>query len=241
MNSRQIAVVTGGSQGIGLSIAEKLVEDEYLVIDADIHPPEINCKEGIFYKHCNVSDSASVSLLINTILKEFNRIDILVNNAGIIRDNLILNMSEEDFDQVIRVNLKGTWLMCKHVAPVMKKQNFGRIINIASRAWLGNRGQSNYSSAKAGVVALSRVLALELGKYNITVNTVAPGLIATPLTNKLDHAVLEGLINAQPGKNIGQPEDVAEAVAFLANKKNKFINGQLLYVDGGKSVLSSLV
>jgi NAD(P)-dependent dehydrogenase (short-subunit alcohol dehydrogenase family) len=150
-------------------------------------------------------------------------------------------MPEEDFNRVIEVNLKGTWLMCKAAAQQMKTQGFGRIVNISSRAWLGNRGQSNYSAAKAGVVSLTRVLALELGKFNIAVNAVAPGLIDTPLTQKLKPEVLQQLIQAQPGKNIGRPEDVARAVSFLGSEKTNFITGQILYVDGGKSIGSNLI
>lgn len=143
-------------------------------------------------------------------------------------------MSVEEFDTVINVNLKGTWLMCREAASIMKERKNGRIINIASRAWLGNRGQSNYSASKAGVVALTRVLALELGKYNICVNAIAPGLIDTPMTQKLEKVVLQKLIDAQPSKSMGKPEDVANAVAFLANPETGFINGQTIYVDGGK-------
>lgn len=126
--------------------------------------------------------------------------------------------------------------MCREAARVMKEQNFGRIINIASRAWLGNAGQSNYSASKAGVVALTRVLALELGKYNVLVNAVAPGLIDTPLTQNLEATVLNKLIQAQPTKTIGKPEDVANLVSFLANEQTKFITGQVMYVDGGKNI-----
>src|ERR1039458_1109092 len=118
----------------------------------------------------------------------------------------------------------------------MKDQNFGRIVNVASRAWLGNRGQSNYAASKAGVVSLTRVLALELGKYNVLVNAVAPGLIDTPLTQKLDKDVLQKLIEAQPTRTMGKPEDVANVVSFLASEKTQFITGQTIYVDGGKSI-----
>ena len=149
-------------------------------------------------------------------------------------------MPAEDFDKVISVNLRGTWLMCRAAASVMKEQKSGRIINVASRAWLGNPGQSNYSASKAGVVGLTRVLALELGRYNVLVNAVAPGLIDTPLTQALSEDVLAKLINAQPTKTIGSPDDVAHTVAFLANENTKFITGQTIYVDGGKSIGSGI-
>ena len=173
------------------------------------------------------------------IIEKYNLLDVLVNNAGIIRDNMIWNMSVEDFDLVVNVNLKGTWMMCRESAKVMKEQMSGRIINIASRAWLGNRGQSNYSSSKAGVVSLTRVLALELGKYNVCVNAIAPGLIDTPLTQKLEKEVLQKLIDAQPTKTMGKPEDIANVVSFLASEKTQFITGQTIYVDGGKSIGSN--
>jgi len=160
----------------------------------------------------------------------------LVNNAGIIRDNMIWKMPVGDFDQVVQINLKGTWLMCREAAKLMKEQNSGRIVNIASRAWLGNPGQSNYSASKAGVISLTRVLALELGKYNVLVNAIAPGLIDTPLTQKLEKDVLEKLILSQPTRSMGQPSDVANAVSFLVSESTHFITGQVLYVDGGKSI-----
>ena len=130
--------------------------------------------------------------------------------------------------------------MCKEAAKIMRQQKSGRIINIASRAWLGNRGQSNYSASKAGIVGLTRVLALELGKYNVCVNAIAPGLIDTPLTQVLPEDVKQKLIEAQPTKTMGKPEDVANAVAFLASDETQFITGQTIYVDGGKSIGAGL-
>jgi NAD(P)-dependent dehydrogenase (short-subunit alcohol dehydrogenase family) len=131
--------------------------------------------------------------------------------------------------------------MCKAASSIMKEQNSGRIINIASRAWLGNRGQSNYAASKAGIVSLTRVLALELGKNNVLVNAIAPGLIDTPLTQKLPENVIEGLIKAQPTKSMGSPKDIAQTVSFLANPKTEFITGQVIYVDGGKNIGSNMI
>ena len=168
--------------------------------------------------------------------KLYGRVDVLVNNAGIIRDNMIWNMEAVDFDLVIQVNLKGSWLMCREAAIRMKEKQQGRIINIASRAWLGNRGQTNYSASKAGVIGMSRALALEMGKYNVAVNVVAPGLIETPLTASIKKEALDKLIAAQPTKTMGKPEDVAHTVSFLASPKTSFITGQTFYVDGGKSI-----
>jgi len=239
---KRIALVTGAGKGIGRAITKKLIEDNYFVIALDID--EKNGKKLIAefgksklsFAKADICKEKTVLSLFEKIIKEYKHIDVLVNNAGIIRDNMIWNMSAEDFDLVMNINLKGTWLMCREAAKIMKKQNSGRIVNIASRAWLGNRGQSNYSSSKAGVVALTRVLALELGKYNVLVNAVAPGLIDTPLTQKLEKDVLQKLIEAQPTKSMGKPEDVANMVAFLSSEKTQFITGQTIYVDGGKSI-----
>ncbi len=174
------------------------------------------------------------------IIEEKKKIDILVNNAGIIKDNVIWKMTEEQFDDVIQVNLKGSWLLCKEVAPIMREQKSGRIINIASRAWLGNPGQSNYSASKGGLVSMTRVLALELAPKNITVNAVAPGLIKTDMTNALPKEIFQKLLDKQPSKQAGEPEDVASAVAFLASEEAQFINGQILHVDGGRSIGSTI-
>lgn len=246
MQERQVAIVTGAANGIGKSIVSRLKEDRFFVIciDTDIaNGSKLNetfGKENVVFIQTDISKENEVAQVFSDCLNEYKNIHLLVNNAGIIRDNLIWNMSVEDFDDVININLKGTWLMCREAAKVMKEQRNGRIINIASRAWLGNRGQSNYSASKAGIVSLTRVLALELGKYNVFVNAIAPGLIDTPMTQKLEKEVLQNLINQQPSKTIGKPEDVANAVAFLANPKTGYINGQTIYVDGGKSIGANL-
>lgn len=242
MTEKLIAIVTGAANGIGKSILRRLLKDNYFVIGIDtdtVKGPLLEKefgRENCSFSKADISSETDVQNLFRACVENHKRIDLLVNNAGIIRDNMIWNMSVDDFDAVIRVNLKGTWLMCREAAKLMKEQKHGRIVNIASRAWLGNRGQSNYSASKAGVVGLTRVLALELGKYNVFVNAVAPGLIDTPMTQKLEKEVLQKLIDAQPSKTIGQPDDVANAVAFLANPSTGFINGQTLYVDGGKSI-----
>lgn len=232
--NKKVAIVTGAAKGIGKSIAERLVNDGFFIIAVDVD--EENGKklatQNIQFIKADISDEQEVISLFSKIKK----IDVLVNNAGIIRDNLIWNMPAADFDLVLNVNLKGVWLMCREAAKIFKEQKSGRIVNIASRAWLGNRGQSNYSASKAGVVALTRVLALELGKYNVLVNAIAPGLIDTPLTQKLEKDILQKLIEAQPTKTMGTPEDVANVVSFLVAEKTNFITGQTIYVDGGKSI-----
>lgn len=240
---KNIAIVTGAVKGIGKAISDKLTGENYFVIMVDIDEKAGKDLErdgcSVFYS-CNISNELEVNQLFSIVKEQYGRIDLLVNNAGVIRDNMIWNMPEEDFDFVMSINLKGTWLMCKAAAIIMKLQNKGRIVNIASRAWLGNRGQSNYSASKAGIIGLTRVLALELGKYNVCVNAIAPGLIDTPLTQGLKEDVLESLINAQPTKSIGKPEDIANAVSFLGSYHTNFITGQTLYVDGGKSVGSNM-
>ena len=236
---KQIAIVTGAAKGIGKSIATRMINDGFHTILVDVENGESLVNKlgtSATFISCDISDEEQVVSLFNTVKDEFGRVDVLINNAGIIRDNVIWKMPVEDFDKVVDVNLKGTWLMCKAASILMRKQQGGKIINIASRALLGNIGQSNYSASKAGVVGLTRVLALELGKYGVLVNAIAPGLIDTPLTQKLPKDVQEKLIQAQPTKTMGKPEDIANTVSFLSNKNTRFITGQTIYVDGGKSI-----
>ncbi len=239
---KKIILITGASKGIGRAISQHMADEGYFTILVDVDEEngkaiesDVGVESARFYP-ADISKESNVTALFGLIIKEFGRVDILVNNAGIIRDHIIWKMSVDDFDDVIRVNLRGTWLMCREAAKIMREQKRGRIINIASRAWLGNAGQSNYSASKAGVVGLTRALALELGRYNIFVNAIAPGLIDTPLTQALPADVKQKLIAAQPTKTIGQPGDVANLVAFLSADKTQFITGQILYVDGGKSI-----
>lgn len=238
---KRIVIVTGAAKGIGKAIAQRMINDNYIAILVDIDEKKgksLANKLGRLAKFlaCDISNQNEVNRLFKTVVNEFGHVDVVVNNAGIISDNMIWKMPVENFDKVIEVNLKGTWLMCKAAGTLMREQKRGRIINITSRAWLGNIGQSNYSASKAGVVGLTRVLALELGKYGVQVNAIAPGLIDTPLTQKLPKNVQENLIQAQPTKTMGKPEDVANVVAFLSNEKTQFITGQTIYVDGGKSI-----
>lgn len=240
------AIITGAAKGIGKAIAERLAKDGFFVLLVDIDKlcgeeatASIGTDKAAFYL-ADITDEIQVKSLFDSIEKKYGSIDVLINNAGIIRDNMIWNMEAADFDAVININLKGTWLMCREAAKKMKQQSSGSIINISSRAWLGNAGQTNYSASKAGVIGLTRALALELGKYNIAVNAVAPGLIDTPLTQKLSKEILEKLIMAQPTKTMGRPDDVANVVSFLASEKTGFITGQTIYVDGGKSIGSGI-
>lgn len=242
MDNTKIAIVTGAARGIGKAIAERLLSEGFFIVVVDVDTENgakfggsLGNEKASFYK-CNIQSENEVKSLFIKIMSEYKKIDVLVNNAGIIKDNMIHKMPLKDFESVIDINLKGTWLMCREAAKIMREQKFGRIINISSRAWLGNPGQSNYSASKAGIIGLTRVLALELGKFNILVNAIAPGLISTPLTQALTEDVRDKLIQAQPMKSMGKPEDVANAVSFLADERTQFITGQTIYIDGGKSI-----
>lgn len=231
-------IISGGARGIGRAIVERFLKAGAQVSVIDPKPTELSSikQERLHVFKGDVSNASDVENFINSVTTQFNKIDILINNAGIIRDNVIWRMPEEDFDSVLNVNLKGPWLMCKAVVPIMREHKYGRIINIVSRAWLGNFGQSNYSSSKGGLVSLTRVLALELARFNVTVNAVAPGLINTPMTCSLPPDTFAKLVAAQPGKKAGEPADITHAVEFLASKEAGFITGQVLHVDGGKSI-----
>jgi len=242
----KIAIITGAANGIGKAISHRLIDDGCYIFAVDID--DVNGRSLIIelgennaeYTHCNIAIENDVDTLFQLVISKKGKVDVLINNAGIIKDNMIHKMPAEDFDSVINTNLRGTWLMCKAAAKLMKEQKSGRIVNISSRAWLGNPGQSNYSASKAGIIGLTRVLALELGKFNILVNAIAPGLIGTPLTQSLPSDVLEKLIQAQPTKTMGKPEDIANAVSFLVSEKTQFITGQTIYIDGGKSIGANL-
>lgn len=237
--SGKSVLVTGGARGIGAAIVEKFAANGATVSVLDLEPFDSTGHPWSVNVHSftgNVAKGDAVARFVADVMNRLGRIDVVVNNAGIVRDNVIWKMPEEDFDAVMAVNLKGPWLLCKEAAPIMRSQAYGRIVNIVSRAWHGAVGQSNYSASKGGLVSLTRVLALELARFNVTVNAVAPGLIDTPMTQNLPKDVYDRLVAAQPGGHVGKPQDVAEAVAFLASDEARFITGQVLYVDGGKSI-----
>ena len=174
---------------------------------------------------------------MKSIIKEYGRIDILVNNAGITRDNLIMKMSEEEFDQVLDTNLKGTFNTIRHVSRQMLKQRSGKIINISSVSGvLGNAGQANYAASKAGVIGLTKTMARELASRGITVNAVAPGFVDTEMTEVLKEEVKEAAVAQIPLKRFGKPEEIAAAVAFLASEKADYMTGQVIHVDGGMAI-----
>lgn len=239
-----LSVVTGGAQGIGYAIAERLGRDgrEIALVDVNAEKGEAAAEtfRGIdiscTHYACDVSQSADVNTCLDKILYEKGPVCVLVNNAGVIRDNWIEKISDEDWDLVLDVNLKGTFNMSRAVVPHMRSLGTGKIVNITSRSWLGNAGQANYSASKGGIVSLTRTLALELARFNINCNAIAPGLIDTPMYLSLPEHVRKRLIQAQPTRKAGKPQDVAAAVAFLISDDADFITGQVLNVCGGKSV-----
>ena len=186
---------------------------------------------------CNVAEFESCGSMLAEVVEKYGRLDILVNNAGITRDNLLMKMSEEDFDAVISTNLKGVFNCIKHISRQMLKQRAGRIINISSVSGvLGNAGQANYCAAKAGVIGLTKSAARELASRGITVNAVAPGFIVTDMTDVLSDSVKASIIEQIPMKKLGETADIAEAVAFLASDEAKYITGQVLSIDGGMAM-----
>lgn len=241
--SNKVAVVTGGRRGIGRAIALLLAQRgaDVMIGDCTEDPgldtaAEIAAATGRRIEACcvDVANSTSAKEFIDRTIEEFGRVDILVNNAGITRDNLIVRISDADWDAVLNVNLKGVFNCCKAAARPMMRQRFGRIVNISSVAGVaGNAGQANYAASKAGVIGLTKTLAKELGSRNITVNAVAPGLITTALTDVLPQDLKDMAVKMTPLGRVGKPEDVAKAVAFLASDDAEFITGQILSVDGG--------
>ena len=243
MLEEKIAVVTGASRGIGRAIAKELaLKGAFVIVNyngskqaADETVNEITQAGGkAVGVQCNVADAAECEAFINNIISEYGRIDILVNNAGIVRDNLLMRISEKDFDAVIDTNLKGTFHTMRLVARPMLRQRSGRIINLASVVGIsGNAGQVNYAASKAGIIGMTKSAAKELASRGITVNAVAPGFIETEMTEVLSDKLKEEMRGQIPLARMGQPEDVAKAVAFLASDSAAYITGQVLQVDGG--------
>ena len=235
------AIVTGAARGIGLEIARQLAEGGARVVLVDVLEDQLKEAAGnlpgaeeVLTFAVDVTDEAAVEALFDEVIEKAGRVDILVNNAGITRDDLLLRMDADDWDLVMAVNLKGTFLMTKHASRYMVRQKAGRIVNMASVSGLvGNPGQANYSASKAGVVGFTRTVARELARKNICCNAVAPGFIDTEMTRVLPEKAKENALAAIPLKRMGTVEEVARAVCFLAGDDAAYITGHVLPVDGG--------
>lgn len=240
------AVVTGGSRGIGRAVCTALAKQGINVVVNYCHGEAAAAETVALCKaagadavavQADVSAAAGCKALFDAAAAAFGRVDILVNNAGITRDNLILRLTEEDFDAVLDANLKGAFLCCKEAARRMVRQRYGRIVNLSSVVALrGNAGQTNYAASKAGLIGLTKSLSKELAARKVTVNAVAPGFIDTDMTAVLPEAAKEALLKTIPMARLGQPEDVARAVAFFAADETAYVTGQVLCVDGGMAV-----
>lgn len=242
------AFVTGGSRGIGKQIVEEFAKEGANVAIIDINEEALNQTEEelsekgypVFAKIASVTDRGEIETAMQEAADRFGTIDILVNNAGVIRDNMFFKMTDEDWMMVMDVHLKGAFFASRSAQKYMVKNHYGRIINISSTSALGNRGQANYSTAKAGLQGFTKTLSIELGKFGITVNSVAPGFIETDMTKATAERIgltFEELIKANvskiPAARSGKPEDIANAVAFFADERSSFVSGQILYVAGG--------
>lgn len=246
MLTDKIALVTGGSRGIGAAIAKALAkEDAAVVINyngsgerAKAVAEEIKVSGGkAEIYQCNVADFDACGEMIKTLIQKYGRIDILVNNAGITKDGLLVKMTEEDFDAVIDTNLKGAFHTIRHMSRYFLKQKSGKIINISSVSGImGNAGQANYSASKAGIIGLTKSAARELASRGINVNAIAPGFIATDMTDSMPKEAREKMIEKIPLNRIGGPEEIADLAVFLASDKADYITGQVFAVDGGMTI-----
>lgn len=238
----RVSLITGGARGIGREIALTFAKEGSDIVICDINQQILESTkkeiEGLGRRAevfvVDVTNSQQVEDMVNKILDKFQKIDILVNNAGITRDSLIVRMKEEDFDRVIAVNLKGTFICTKAVSKVMMKQKYGKIVSIASIIGImGNAGQANYAASKAGIIGLTKSVAKELASRNINVNAIAPGFIETDMTARLADDVRSKMLTLIPLNRFGKANDVANLALFLASDASSYITGQVIQVDGG--------
>lgn len=241
----RVAIITGAARGIGAATAKRFVEEGAAVAVIDLDEAQAQATaESLGGKAigvgCNVTDRASVEAAVERVIAELGGLHILINNAGITRDNLLFKMTDDDWDMVMNVHLKGAFLMSQTAQKTFVAQKYGKIVNLSSISSFGNRGQANYSAAKAGVTGFTRTLALELGPMGVNVNAIAPGFIVTEMTTetakrlKLEPEEFFKLnADANPVRRVGQPEDIAAAAAFLCSDEASYITGQTLVVDGG--------
>jgi 3-oxoacyl-[acyl-carrier protein] reductase len=242
----RVAIVTGAARGIGAGTARRLASEGAAVAVLDLDQDAaaksaagLDAEKAIGVA-CNVADAASVQAAVDAVVEQLGKVDVLVNNAGVTRDNLLFKMSEDDWDMVMNVHLRGSFLMSRAVQKHMVAQKYGKILNLSSVSALGNRGQANYSAAKMGLQGFTRTLALELGPFGVNVNAVAPGFIVTDMTDDTarrvgvePEAYRKAAAEVTPVRRVGQPDDIAAAVAFLCSDEASYITGQTLYVDGG--------
>lgn len=243
MEEKQVVFVTGGSRGIGKAIALKYAENGYnIVINYVSEKTDVNELKNQFEKYeieslivkADVSKAEEVENAVKQAIEKFGKIDVLVNNAGITRDTLLMRMKEEDFDKVIEINLKGTFLVTKAVTPYMMKRRNGRIVNLSSVVGVtGNAGQSNYSASKAGIIGFTKSVAKELASRDIRANAVAPGFIDTDMTNILSDDVKANIKAQIPMKRMGTAREIANVVYFLGSEESSYITGQVINIDGG--------
>ena len=239
----KIAIVTGGARGIGQAVSELFAKEGATVIIVDLLPQgqavadAINSKGGMAEYHAlSVTDKPALEALFKQLNEQYGRIDILINNAGITRDRTLEKMSEEEWDSVIDVNLKGVFLCTQAVAPYMKANKYGRIVSAASNVGLrGNFGQTNYSATKAGVIAMSKTWTMELGKHGITANAIAPGFTMTDMVKKIPEEHFETIKTSIPLRTVAQPVDIAYGYLYLASDEARFVSGICLTIDGGTS------
>ncbi len=240
----RIAIVTGAARGLGEAIALRFAEEgaHLALCDVDLENTQRTAqkvkelgREALALK-VDVTKYAEVQGLVDEALRQFRRVDILVNNAGITRDAQIKNMTEEMWDRVIDINLKGVFNGCKAVYKPMSEQKYGKIVSLSSRAYLGNFGQVNYSASKAGVVGLTRTLALEFARFNANVNAIAPSMVETDIIKTVPKEVFDRVVAAIPFKRIGQPREIANVALFLASDESSYVTGQTIIVCGGRSI-----
>jgi len=244
--ANRVALITGSASGMGKRTAQRMAENGAAVVINDIDAGKVESTVDEFKKLgfrvigtvADISKSEAVKNMVQQIIEAFGRVDILVNNAGLDKAGPMRKLTEFDWDLTLNVNLKGSFLCSQAVHGHMIENKHGRIINIASRAWLGGPGQTPYSSAKAGTVGLTRAMALELGKNGVTSNCIAPGLIHTPMWDALPEKDRNFLLTKQPTGRLGSVDNIADTVMFLADDDAGFINGQVIYVCGGRSLFS---